>query len=48
MMDIKELQFQFNRLQQENSVLLEQMADVEETNISLRTENSQLKSKINR
>lgn len=47
-MDLKELQFQFNKLQEENQLLQEQMADVEETNVSLRSENSLLKSKINR
>lgn len=47
-MDIKELQYQFNRLQEENILLQEQMADVEESNVSLRSENSQLKSRINK
>lgn len=48
LVDVKELQFQYNRLQKQNTLLQEQMDAVEESNISLKSENSLLKNKINR
>ncbi|XP_057380976.1 uncharacterized protein LOC130703541 isoform X2 [Daphnia carinata] len=48
LVDVKELQFQYNRLQEQNTLLQEQMDAVEESNISLKSENSLLKTKINR
>ncbi|XP_046652411.1 golgin subfamily B member 1-like [Daphnia pulicaria] len=48
LVDVKELQFQFIRLQEQNNLLQEQMDAVEESNISLKSENSVLKNKINR
>ncbi|KAI9555383.1 hypothetical protein GHT06_017898 [Daphnia sinensis] len=48
LVDVKELQFQYNRLQEQNTLLQEQMDAVEESNISLKSENSLLKNKINR
>jgi hypothetical protein len=48
LLDVKELQFQFIRLQEQNNLLQEQMDAVEESNISLKSENSILKNKINK
>ena len=43
---MKELKQQINRLQDKNKLLHEQMADVEETNNALKTENSKLEAKV--
>ena len=44
--DVKELKFQYSRIQEANNLLQEQMVDVEETNLLLRSENTNLKTKI--
>ena len=46
--DVKELQFQLNKLQEQNKLLHNQMAEVEETILLLRSENSILISEMKR
>lgn len=46
--DVKELQFQLNKLQEQNKLLHNQMAEVEETILLLRSENAILISETKR
>lgn len=47
-LDLKELQYQNIRLQEENKILQDQMADVEEINSVLKIENCKLKTRMNK
>lgn len=46
--EMGELQFQHNKLQELHQQLQKQLAEMEEMNLSLSTDNSKLKLKINR